>query len=93
MNAYLPAAGALAQAQPAQKSALVRVLSAIGGAEALKAVRGAVDEPLPVHTIVKDGTPRTAPDHQMVHCTGGIDAGMSRHEEIVSAGESDVNRI
>ena len=35
----------LAQAQPAQKCALVRVLGAIGGANALQAVRAAVSDP------------------------------------------------
>ena len=35
----------LAQAQPAQKCALVRVLGAIGGATALQAVRSAVSDP------------------------------------------------
>jgi HEAT repeat protein len=35
----------LAQAQPAQKCALLRVLGAIGGANALKAVRNAVSDP------------------------------------------------
>jgi hypothetical protein len=47
-----------------------------------------VDEPLPVHIVVKDGTPCNGSDNQMVYCTGGIDAGMSRHEEMVSAGDS-----
>jgi HEAT repeat protein len=35
----------LAQAQPAQKCALVRVLGAVGGAKALQAVRAAVSDP------------------------------------------------
>jgi hypothetical protein len=48
-------------------------------------IRGTVDESVPVHIIVKDGIPCNASNHQMVHCTGGIDAGMSRHEQIVSA--------
>jgi HEAT repeat protein len=44
-------AGRLGQAQPAQKGALLRVLGAIGGAEALQAVRKAVDDPqADVHT-------------------------------------------
>jgi HEAT repeat protein len=37
----------IAQSQPAQKCALVRVLGAIGGANALKAVRAAVSDPNP----------------------------------------------
>ncbi len=37
-------AGSIEQAQPAQKGALLRVLSAIGGPAALKAVRAAVDD-------------------------------------------------
>jgi len=36
--------GLLSSAQPAQKSALLRILSAIGGADALKAVRAAVND-------------------------------------------------
>jgi HEAT repeat protein len=41
----------LPQAQPAQKAALVRVLGALGGPAALKAVRAAVDDPnREVHT-------------------------------------------
>lgn len=36
--------GLLAQAQPAQKSVLLRILSTIGGANALKAVRAAVND-------------------------------------------------
>jgi HEAT repeat protein len=39
--------GRLAQSQPAQKCALVRVLGAIGGANAMKAVRAAVSDPTP----------------------------------------------
>jgi HEAT repeat protein len=43
--------GLLSQAQPAQKSSLLRVLGAIGGANALKAVREAVnDSDAQVHT-------------------------------------------
>ena len=38
-------ASLMAQAQPAQKGALLRVLSALGGSGALKAVRAAVDDP------------------------------------------------
>lgn len=38
-------AGTLPEARPAQKAILLRVLSAIGGNDALKAVRGAVDDP------------------------------------------------
>ena len=37
--------GLLAQAQPAQKGVLLRILSTIGGPDALKAVRAAVDDP------------------------------------------------
>ena len=37
----------MAQAQPAQKSAFLRLLSSIGGAKALKAVRTAVEDPTP----------------------------------------------
>jgi hypothetical protein len=37
--------------------------------------------------IVEDGIARNASDHQMVHCAGGIDAGMSRHEGMVSAAD------
>ena len=44
-------AALLPQAQPAQKAALLRVLGALGGATALKAVRAAVDDPnREVHT-------------------------------------------
>jgi len=44
-------AGRLGQAQPAQKGALLRVLGAVGGAEALQVVHKAVDDPQrDVHT-------------------------------------------
>jgi hypothetical protein len=39
--------------------------------------------PVPIQTIEKDGNSCNAPDHQMVACARGIDAGMSWHEEIV----------
>jgi len=39
--------------------------------------------PVSIQTIEKDGNLCNAPDHQMVACSRGIDAGMSWHEEIV----------
>ena len=58
----------LAQAQPAQKSAFLRLLSGVGGAKALKTVRAAVDDPTPevhataIRAIGTWKTPDAAPE-------------------------------
>jgi len=58
----------LAQSQPAQKCALVRVLGAIGGANALRAVRAAVNDPnaevhvAAIRTLGAWATPEAASD-------------------------------
>ena len=49
---------------------------------------GTVEKPVSVCVVVKDGAAGDAPHHQMVDCAGGINAGMSWYEEIVSAGDS-----
>ena len=61
-------AAAFPQAETAQKCALLRVLAAVGGASALKCVRGAVNDPAPevrgaaLRALASWSTPEAAPD-------------------------------
>jgi|WetSurMetagenome_2_1015567.scaffolds.fasta_scaffold628076_1 hypothetical protein len=52
--------------------------------------RSTVNEAFPVPVVIEDSSSRDAPHHHVVHGIWGVDASLSRHEEIVPGGNRDV---